>query len=352
MASLAVVLIILGCVAYQYVKGPLVKAFATIIVAVCASVVAFGYFELLADVFVSRSENSRLDSIVPWAQPLSFVLLFALTFAILQTVVAQLLSKPIDLGILPERIGRVGCGVLLGFILSGLLLTALAMAPIPNEYPYQRFDADRPDAQRPRTVLFSVDDFATGWFSMLSSGTFSGKRNFATLHPAFVNQAFLNRHQATEGISIITSSQAIQVPPTKQKAVWLAPEGLADSAGKPVRQKPGHNITIVRVGLKRKALGGDLRFTPSQLRLICKKTTRAKDLFTGKAINVYPFGCLETPGPLQKKELNELITKSPSDFDGPVLYIDFAFYVPNDFVPVLVEFKANSIARLPPPGRP
>ena len=186
---------------------------------------------------------------------------------------------------------------------------------------------------------------------MLSDGSFSGKRSFATLHPAFVNQAFLNRHEVTEGLSIITSSQAIQVPPRKQKAVWLAPEGLVDSAGKPIRQKPGLNLTIVRVGLRREALGADLTFTPSQLRLICKKTTSAKDLFAGKAINVYPFGHLEL-GRLQKNELNDLITKSPSDFDGPVLYIDFAFYVPNDFVPVLVEFKANSIARLPLPVRP
>lgn len=198
MAGLAVMLIILGCAAYQYLKGTLVKSFAMIIVTVCASVVAFGYFELLADVFVSRSDNSRFASVIPWAQPLSFVLLFVLAFAILQTIVTQLLSKPVDLGFLPERIGRVVCGVFLGLILSGLLLTTLAMAPLPNKYPYQRFDADRPLAERPSNVFLNTDGFATGWFGMLSNGSFSGKRSFATLHPAFVDEAFLNRHEATD----------------------------------------------------------------------------------------------------------------------------------------------------------
>jgi len=349
MASLGVMLIILGCAAYQYLKGTLVKSFASIVIAVCAGVVAFGYFELLADVFVSRSDNSRFDSLVPWAQPLSFLLLFVLAFAVLQTIVAQLLRKPIDLGLLPERIGRVVCGIFLGFILSGLLLTTLAMAPLPNDYPYQRFDADMPDAEKPTGVLLNADGFATAWFSMLSNGSLSGRRSFATLHPAFVDQAFLNRHEATDGVSIITSSQAIELPPRRKKAAWLAPEGLKDSVGKPLPQKSDHSLTIVQVGIKRKSLKNDIKFTLSQLRLICKERSAVKDPFVGKGKNIYPIGYMKTADRLQTKKLNDPIKLEPIDFDGSVRYIDFAFYVPNDFLPVLVEFKQNSIVKLPAP---
>ncbi len=183
MASLIVVLIILSCAAYQYLKGTLVKSSAAVIITICASVVAFAYFELLANVFISRGDNSRFVSIAPWAQTLSFVLLFVLAFAILRTIAAQLMRHPVDLGLWPERIGRITCGILLGLILSGLLLTALAMAPLSNKYPYQRFDASRPDAERPNRVLLNTDGFATGWFGMISSGSLSGKRSFATLHP-------------------------------------------------------------------------------------------------------------------------------------------------------------------------
>jgi hypothetical protein len=188
MGSLLVVLIILGCVAYQYLKGTLVKSFVVVITSICASVVAFGYFELLANVFISR------EIFVLWAYPLSFALLFILAFAVLQTIAAQLTRQPIDLGLLPERIGRVVCGIFLGLIVSGLLLTAAAIAPIPAKYPYQRFDETIPDFEKkPSKVLLNADGFATGWFSIVSSGSFSGKRSFATLHPAFLDQLFLNR---------------------------------------------------------------------------------------------------------------------------------------------------------------
>ncbi len=72
LASLSVVLIILGCAAYQYFKGTFVRAFATIIIAVCASIAAFGFFEVLANVFISRGADSRFLSLVPWAQMLCF----------------------------------------------------------------------------------------------------------------------------------------------------------------------------------------------------------------------------------------------------------------------------------------
>ena len=133
MSSLIVLAIIAGCVAYEYLKGTLVKAFATIMATICASTVAFGYFEPLAGVFISRGQSSRNAGLVPWASVLCFVLLFVLAFAILQTVITQIVREKIDLGIIAERIGRVVCGILLGLIASGLLLTALAMAPLSDK---------------------------------------------------------------------------------------------------------------------------------------------------------------------------------------------------------------------------
>jgi len=221
------------------------------------------------------------------------------------------------------------------------------MAPLSTSYPYQRFDAARPDAERPKKVLFNADGFATGWFGIVSSGSFSGKRSFATLHPDFVDQVFLNRHEIADGISIITVSDAVEIP--KKKAAWLAPEGLKDSDGKPVSLKSGHSLTIVRVGIKKKAIKDAGRFTLSQLRLVCKQKSRAKNPLAGKAKNVYPIGYLKTKDQLQVKQLNDQIVLERADFDGTVRWIDFAFYVPNGFIPVLVEFKQNSIAQVPSP---
>jgi hypothetical protein len=339
MAALGVVLIILGCVAFLYFKGTLVKAFAMLITAVCASMAAFSYFELLANVLINR------DKLVLWAQPISFVLLFLLAFAILQLIAAKLTRKQVDLGTLPERIGRVVCGIFVGLIVSGILLTALAMAPLPSKYPYQRFDATRPDAENPNKAFLNADGFAAGWFNIISSGSFSGKRSFATLHPAFSDQAFLNRH--VDGVSTIASAGAINVP--KKKAVWPAPEGLKDSSGKPVPLRSGQNLTIVRVGLTDKAIKGGGTFTLAQLRVICRQKTGVKNPLAGKGKNIYPIGYLKTENQLRIKQLDDQIKIQRGDFEGKVKWVDFAFYVPNDFLPVLVEFKQDNIAELPTP---
>jgi nucleotide-binding universal stress UspA family protein len=341
MASLLVVLVILGCVAYQYLKGTLVKSFATLIIAICASIVAFGYFEALANVFINR------NILTLWAQTLSFVLLFVLTFAILQTIAAQLTRQPVDLGSLAERIGRTVCGIFIGLIISSLLLTALAMAPLPNKYPYQRFDQTNPNVEKPNKILLNADGFAPASFNIISRGSFSGKKSFAVLHPDFLDQLFLNRHNIGNKVSIITSANAIEVP--NKNAARSAPEELKDSNGKPIPPKSGHTLTIVRVTITTEAIETGGTFTLSQLRLVCKQKSDTQNPLAGKGKNIYPIGYLKTPNQLQVKQINDRIELERDDFDGRAKNIDFAFYVPNDFLPVLVEFKQSCVAQVPPP---
>jgi uncharacterized membrane protein required for colicin V production len=349
MGSLIVVLVIAGCAAYQYLKGTLVKALATIIITICASVAAFNYFETLANIVVSHAGDGRLASLIPWAHSLCFGLLFILAFAILQTAASQLTRQPVDFGLLPERIGRVVCGIFLGLIISGLLLTALAMAPLSNKYPYQRYDPRDPNVENPNKVLLNADGFTTGWFGMISNGSFraiSNPKSFAVLRPNFLDQLFLNRHGIGDGVSIVTSSPAIEVP--QKNGAWFAPEDIKKS----VSPKSGkYYLTIVRVGIKRSAIKDAGQFTLSQLRLVCKQKGDTETALLGKGKNIYPVGYLKAANQLQEKKLNDQIKIGGNDFNENenVRWIDFAFYVPNDFVPLVMEFKLNNIAEVPLP---
>ncbi len=361
MASLAIVIIILGCAALQYFKGTFVKAFAMIIIAICASVVAFGYFEILANLIISRGNDGSMLSLVPWAQTLCFILLFVVAFGVLQTAAIFVIRHPVDLGFLPERIGRVVCGIILGFIISGLLLTALQMGPLPLSYPYQRFDPARLNPDNPGGVLFNADGFATGLFSLISNGSLSGKNSFKTLHPNYLDQLFLNRFLG-DASSVSGVYPAIEVP---KPGVWPASEAVKkqvdsfvselktrggkvvyEPGGKsvaiPISTKEAYNPTIVRVGIKKKAINREAKinggvFTPSQLRLICTRKT-------GEAVNTYPLGYLKTKDEL---EISPEIKLATSDIEGNVRYIDFVFCVPRGYEPTLVEFKLNSIAEIP-----
>jgi hypothetical protein len=342
MANLFVAIVILGCAAYQYLKGTLVKAFTTIIIVLCAIMVGFGYFEALARLLIKYS-----PSLATWAQSLCFILLFVLSFAVLQTIAAQLNRQKVNLGLMPERIGRVVCGIILGLLTSGILLVAADIAPLPNKYPYQRFDQRNPDAEKPSKVLLNTDGFVTGWFNIISSGSLSGKKSFAALHPRFLDQIYLNRHTISDDITIMTSSEAIEVP--NKNAAWFAPENIKDSEGKPLPLKAGYNLVIVRVGISKKAIRDAGKFTLSQLRLICKPTDYAKDPLTGKGDSVYPIGYIKAAGQLQQKKLNDKITIPSDSFNDRVKWIDFAFYLPSDMIPTLVGFKLNNIAAVTAP---
>jgi hypothetical protein len=363
MSSLLVLLIILGCAAYQFFKGTFVRACATVLIAICASVAAFGFFEILANVFISRSAKGSMISIVPWAQPLCFILLFILVFALLQTALMFLTRNPVDLGFLPERIGRVVCGIFLGLILSGVVLITLVMAPLPAKYPYQRFDNNR------RKALLNTDGLVSGLFNIISNGSFSGKRSFATIHPDFLDQLYLNRQ--TSGTSVLTSTTpAIDVP---RKAVWPAPDNLTEQVNQIVSELnrqgklkdestnktismprvDGGNYepTIVRIGIKKGGLRSQAKinggvFTLSQLRLICKREGYGNNPLAGTAINIYPIGHLKAADQIQ---VSTEIKLDRNDFEenSREKFIDFVFCIPRDFVPVLLEFKQNNIVTIP-----
>jgi hypothetical protein len=370
MASLAVILVILGCAAYQYFKGTFIRAVATIIIAICAGIVAFGFFELLANVLISRGESGSLLSVVPWAQPLCFALLYIIAFGAMQTGMMFLTqNRPVDFGFLPERIGRVVCGILLGLLISGYLLTALDMAPLPQKYPYQRFDGKR------NKVLLNADGFASGLFSIISKGSMSGKRSFATVHPNFIDQIHLNRMNS--GTSILTSkTPAISLPKPTEAAVWPAPQSLNEQINQIVsdlnRQgKLKDELTnklmsmpepisrdyqpwIARVGIikntvsKAKANIDGGTFILPQLRLICKRQGYGDDPLAGTGIDIYPIGHLKAEDQIQVS--TEITLDRDKDFKGNARekWIDFVFCIPRDYVPVLVAFKQNSILEISP----
>ncbi len=127
---LVVVAIMAGCAIYLFLKSTLIKAFATAIAAVCAAAAALGFFGILASTLVNLSGN--MDLLVQWGEPLSFVLLFVVAFAVLQTIVNLLTKHVIDLGFWPERAGRALSGLFLGFTLSRVLCSILIMSFLPG----------------------------------------------------------------------------------------------------------------------------------------------------------------------------------------------------------------------------
>lgn len=351
---LIVVLVCLLCVAYQATKSTFVRSFAALIAVICAGAAAFGYFESLASLFTSRGESTRHPAIVPYAQTLCFVLLFVVIFGILQTVVGLLTRRTVDLGKVPELLGRAVCGILTGLFSAGLLLTALDMAPLSQNVPYLRFDKANPDPDNPNKVILNADGLVAGWYSLLSRGSLKGRTSLAAVHPQFINHVFLNRF--IKHVEVTASARTIVLPSRQEDrerpiVTWPAPENLKDPDGNPIPAKSGHRVVIARVGISSDATRGApyFRIPLAQLRIICKERGRAQDPLAGQGKAVYPAGYMAGPDTLRTKRLSEWIDLAREHYpdNSRVKWIDFAFYVPNNFVPVLLEFRQNIVLTLP-----
>src|SRR4030042_4636605 len=57
---------------------------------------------------------------------------------------------------------------------------------------------------------------------------------------------------------------------------------------------------------------------------------------------------MKTTDELQIRKLNDQIDIKKADIDGKTKEIDFVFYVPDGFKPVLVEYKQNCVRQIPP----
>lgn len=347
MVSVVMLAIMGGCAVLLYLKGTLVQGVVLIFNALFAGFAALGFFEPLARFLIKYSPG-----IAVWAPMICFLLLFILIFAVLEAVAMQFGKEKAHLGLWPERIGRVICGLLLGYIVTGQLLVALATVPHPlfNKYPYERFAERNPNPANANKPFLSPDGFVTGLFGTISQGSFraiSNPRSFTVLRADFLDQLYLNRIKLSQDVSLTTSIPAVSV---EKNHVWYAPDSLRDTEGKPVSAQAGENLMLVRMGIKNRALKEAGKFTLSQVRVICSPKTDSENPLIGQGQPVYPMGYIGADARLERKSLAEIVTMESSGGQGDAQTIDLAFSVPMNLKPAVIEFKLNNAVQLPAPA--
>ena len=345
LVTVGIIIIIVLSMAQFYLKCSVLTAFMTMISAVFALIGAFNYYEILAYQFISRGHGGQ------WAQPLCFIFTFVFVFALIRAIPERLIATDIHFGVAATRITTIVCSIVVGIIFSGVLLIAIAMTPTSPKWPYRRFGEEGRELtlsqiNNPNKAFLNADSLTAGLFTWMSKGSLSSSNSFGVYHADFIDQLHLNRQKAKEQVCIISGNKAVVVP---------AKYGVR------TREMDERQITLVRMGISVKEISdggamdsnGNVAFTLSQVRLICKKQGQASTT-TGGAKAIYPGGCLFKR---QKKggqvSLDKVITAESEDFErgsyGRVAWFDILFDVPSDMTAVLLEFKQNAIAELPRP---
>lgn len=346
LTELIIIVVILATVGFVYLKGSVVKAFLLLINGLISSTAAFAFFETAGRTILGYGYGGQ------WAFGGSFILIFVLVFALLNVLTNKLAPTELYFGDFPDRAIRSFIAIFAGLVIAGVILIAAALMPIGTKWPYERFDPQnknlRPDDPS-KTLILNADGFTAGLASWFSRGSMSGKNSFAVFHPDFLNEIHLNRIGQDKNNLSIAGSQAIQV-----KAAWDAnSEILSASDNKPLSPGSGKKIVIVRVGLSSRKIkdGGvmtddfAIAFTMGQVRLSCK-TRDSADNFTGNGVIVYPAGFIKSGNIAEIKNIADEIKVPMAEFSGSTKWYDFIFYMPVDTIPVLLEFKMNTVAEV------
>ena len=338
MAVIVTLIIVFGLMAYEYFRGRFALSLVTVFTTISGAIVAFGFYETAANMITGGSTSSK---IAPIAQPLMFLVLFAVSFAIFQTIVIYLFNKEIELGAPADKAGRVICGAVYGLLVSGILITAASLAPLGSKIPYARFDVFNPNITEPSKTPLNPDGMVAGLFGLISRGGLSGSESFSVIHPSLPDEIFLNRLAKEMNIKLAAGKNAIEVP--KKEAAWLIEDDLRVKDGM-IELKSGYELIIARVGVGKK----NSKFCLSQLRLICKPKEQMEKPFSGKAVNAYPMGYVSSPGMMEAIKLSERIDIPLNAFKESRKWIDFVFQVPQGYVPVLIAFAQDNLLEMPP----
>lgn len=337
MATAIIIIVILLTLAHFYLKCSMMTSFSTMLASIFAMIIAFTYYEKLAELFVSRGYG------VNWAHFGCFVLAFVLGFALMRALADLLVGANIDLGKNVKVASSLVCGLFTGVIISGSLLVALGMLPLQGKMFYSRFDPEKPiTLSNPKTPIVNVDGFVVGFYKWISAGALNSDKSFGVLHADFLSQIHLNRLKVNEKVLTIGSRKALTLPAGKNKKPVRTME-LADKG----------KVTVVRMGILAKSIpdgganngSGQILYYPAQIRMIAKNTGSRNLQGSGKAL--WPIGFLADGGKLAGSDLEKIETPDTKGLKDRTVWLDAVFQLPPGYEGVLLEFKQNAVVELP-----
>ncbi len=201
---LIVTLLILAIAYFQAIQG-LFSAMIMLILTVLSAVVAFNFYQPLAEAFLYERIPEAADGI-------ALALLFVVPLIGLWLGMDALIRENITLNVWVDRIAGGFLGLIAGIICTGVLTTAMQMFPFDRAIlSFEPFDGSLTRSQS--LAPFSPDRFTVGLFDSLSKGglTTGDDTSFSAAHDDLLAELFAWRNTAGLGGRIDALPDAIKI---------------------------------------------------------------------------------------------------------------------------------------------
>lgn len=162
-------LLIMLATAYAQYRNGLFSSFAMLIMVLISGLVAFGFFEPIADALDPVFENNALSGC---EDMVVMVLLFAGTLFLLRLATTYINTEMIDQHGQLQQVGAMVVGLVTGYFLAGFLICAMETLPLDTNF----LDFEPREANEPGYRAFYPPDRV--WLAMMrheSAGSFSWK---------------------------------------------------------------------------------------------------------------------------------------------------------------------------------
>jgi hypothetical protein len=122
---------VMGAIAYASLREGLLTALSTLVNVVLAGLVAFNFFEPLANQFEDLFRGSFL---VGYEDALSLTALFALTLGLLRVLTNNLASSDQDLPALLQQVATGAVSLVTGYLVAGFLVCVFQTLPLEEKF--------------------------------------------------------------------------------------------------------------------------------------------------------------------------------------------------------------------------
>jgi hypothetical protein len=331
LTSLIVLIAAIGLSVYQFRKGSLIRASFAFIAAICAGAVSLGFYELLANFAVSNIAKEEPNAVIPWLYPAFFLFIFLLVFALLQALISTLLKSVIDIGQLPEKIGRALVGLITGYYIAGIVIAAMVIAPLPRDLPNERFDANITLGTGANSSL-GAESFAISLTKLVTGGSLSGSKNVASVHPHFLDEMYVNRLAKHDKPLMVGVGQDISITGNFEELEELqsTDPNIAD-----MEAPSGHKFVAITV-----KISGRDSFSMGQVRLLSKSKEQAARPLSGRSDAAIALGVLTSNGMIKNFKPTETLDAGKDAFK-------LVFAIPAANQPTAITYKLTKIVLVP-----